>query len=98
MELSMSVVESGIRSDFLNSANYRNTLEFASKRNDYFLAYCKTIQKYYLDMHSMTKLVNEKIKGKGGDNLRTCGQFRQFMIQFMGIISEVSNFKMQFFA
>ena len=29
----MTVVESGIRSDFLNSNNYKNTLDFASKRN-----------------------------------------------------------------
>ena len=55
MELSMTVVESGIRSDFLNSANYKSTLEFASKRNDHFLKYCKVIQKYYIDLQTMTK-------------------------------------------
>ena len=53
----MTVVESGIRSDFLNSANYKSTLEFASKRNDHFLKYCKVIQKYYIDLQTMTKAI-----------------------------------------
>ena len=97
MELSMTVFESGIRSDFLNSNNYKNTLEFASKRNDNFLSYCKIIQQYYVDLQTVTKLVNDKIKGNSGGNLRTSGQFKLFIIQFMGIIDEVSKFKMQFY-
>lgn len=58
MELSMSVMESGIRSDFLNPSNYKTTLEFASKRDENYLKYCKVIQKYYLDLQRMTRIIN----------------------------------------
>ena len=58
----MSVVESGIRSDFLNSNNYKNTLEFASKRNDSFILYCRIIRKYYLDLQNVTRQASDKIK------------------------------------
>lgn len=97
MELSMTVVESGIRSDFLNSANYKNTLEFAGKRNESYLKYCKIIQKYYCDLHNITRQVVDKVKGNSSSNLRTCSQFKLFVQNFMGIIDEVSRFKMQFY-
>ncbi len=54
----MSVMESGIRSDFLNPSNYKTTLEFASKRDENYLKYCKVIQKYYLDLQGMTRIIN----------------------------------------
>ena len=97
MELSMTVVESGIRSDFLNSNNYKNTLEFAGKRNEAYLKYCKIIQKYYCDLHNVTRQVHDKVKSNSSSNLRTCSQFKLFIQHFMGIIDEVSQFKMQFY-
>ena len=96
MELSMTIVESGIRSDFLNSGNYKNTLEFAGKRNESYLKFCKIIQKYYSDLHNVTKQVYDKVKNNSNSNLRTCSQFKLFIQNFMGII-EVSRFKMQFY-
>jgi hypothetical protein len=97
MEFSMSVVESGIRSDFLNPANYKATLEFASKRNESYLRYCKIIQTYYAIIKNMTTTINEKIKPNAGGGLRTCAHFRQFLLKFMGILAEVSAFKVQFY-
>ena len=93
----MSVIESGIRSDFLNPANYKATLDFCSKRNDSFMRYCRIIQKYYCDLQAMTKVMKDKAKPNEGSVLRTCTQFRHFLMEFMGIIDEVSTFKIQYY-
>ena len=82
----MTVVESGIRSDFLNSNNYKNTLDFASKRNENFILYCKLIRKYYSDLQNVTRQAHDKIKANSAGNLRTSAQFKQFVLHFMGII------------
>jgi len=56
--------ECGIRSDFLNSGNYKTTLEFAQKRNDNYLKFCALIKNYYCDFQVMSKYINERIRIK----------------------------------
>lgn len=93
----MSVSESGIRSDFLNPTNYKTTLDFASKRNENYLKFCKVIQKYYSDMHAVTRVVAEKVRVQPGVGLLSINQTKQFLLDFMGIMEEVSKFKMGFY-
>ena len=45
----------------------------------------------------MAKTVKEKIKVKESSIIQTSGLFKQFMLKFMGIIDEVSTFKLQFY-
>ena len=45
----------------------------------------------------MTKMSGESIKLMPGNGLRTTNQLKQFLVDFMGIIDEVSKFKMQFY-
>jgi hypothetical protein len=45
----------------------------------------------------MTKIVKDKIKTNENSILQTSLIFKQFMLRFMGIIDEVSTFKIQFY-
>lgn len=45
----------------------------------------------------MTKTVKEKVKMSENSILQTSSIFKQFMMRFMGVIEEVSSFKIQFY-
>ena len=93
----MPATESGIRSDFHNPVNYKATLEFASKRNDSYLKFCRVIQKYYADLYAVSSTVGERVRVQQGGGLLTINQIKQFLLDFMGILEEVSRFKMGFY-
>lgn len=62
-------LESGIKSDFLNPANYKATMEFSEKRYENYIRFCKVIQRYYEDLDGMSKIVLEKMKTPVGNGL-----------------------------
>ncbi len=79
-------LQTGIKSDFLNPANYKNTLEFSEKRYENYIRFCKVIQRYYEDLDGMSKIVLEKLKTPGDNGLQTINQLKIFLIAFMRIL------------
>ena len=98
MELEQHHPHCGIRSDFLSPQNYKATLEFAEKRYENYLRFCKLIERYYGDLQAMSRVVSEKLKTPSANGLQTINQFKKFILDFMSIIEEVSTFKISFYA
>ena len=41
--------------------------------------------------------MGDRVKTNTGNTLKTCAHFRVFLLDFMGIVEEVSRFKMGFY-
>lgn len=87
----------GIKSEFLDINNYKNTAELSKRRHEAYLVFCKLIKNYYNDYLGAMNYFMERIKISPNDNLISIKQFKEFLIDFAHIVQEVSKFKSEFY-